>query len=188
MKKVLLFLALVLVSSLKAQTKITLEDIWKVNTFRQSYPEGYNAMNNGLHYTDLEKAGDNLDLVKYEIKSGAKVEVLVKGEDVKLNGKTISLEGYHFSPDESKIILSKESEQIYRRSSKSNNYVFDIKAKKLTELSSNGKQMFPTFSKDSKKVAFVRDNNMFYKNLESGEEVQVTTDGANNKIKNGWAD
>jgi len=154
----------------------------------QAYPDGYNAMNDGLRYTDLEKSGDSEDLVSYEIKSGKKIEVLVKGADVKFNGKTIALSGYKFSPDESKIILSKESEHIYRRSSKAFNYIFDIKTKTLTELSSNGKQMFPTFSVDGKKVAFVRDNNMFYKNLESGEEIQVTNDGANNKIKYGWAD
>lgn len=188
MKKALLFFVLILSITLNAQNKITLEDLWVKYSFRQAYPDGYNAMNNGIHYTDLEKAGELFDLVKYEIKSGKKVEVLVKGEDVKFNGKAISLEGYQFSPDESKITLSKESDHIYRRSSKSNNYIFDIKAKKMTELSANGKQMFPTFSNDSKKVAFVRDNNLFYKNLETGEEVQVTTDGANNKIKNGWAD
>jgi dipeptidyl-peptidase-4 len=184
MKKALLFLVLVVSITINAQNKITLEDIWVKATFRQAFPDGYNAMNDGLHYTELK--GE--DLVTFEIKSGKETGVLVKGSDVKFNGKTLSLEGYHFSPDESKIIISKESEHIYRRSAKSLNYIFDIKTKTLTELSPNGKQMFPTFSKDSKKVAFVRDNNLFYKNLEGGEEVQVTTDGVNNKIKNGWGD
>lgn len=184
MKKALLFLVVILSITINAQNKITLEDIWVKGTFRQAYPDGYNAMNDGLRYTELEAE----DLVTYEIKSGKKIDVLVKGADVKFNGKVIPLSGYKFSPDESKIIISKETDHIYRRSSKALNYIFDIKTKTLTELSPNGKQMFPTFSKDSKKVAFVRDNNLFYKNLESGEEVQVTTDGANNKIKNGWGD
>lgn len=184
MKKTFLFLALIFSITINAQNKITLEDIWVKGTFRQQFPDGYNAMNDGLRYTELE--GD--DLVTYEIKSGKKIEVLVKGDDVKFDGKTIPLSGYSFSPDESKIIMSKESDHIYRRSSKALHYIFDIKSKTLTELSAKGKQMFPTFSKDSKKVAFVRDNNLFYKNLESGEEIQVTTDGVNNKIKNGWGD
>lgn len=188
MKKLLLPVLLMMVTVLNSQTKITLEDINLKYTFMQAYPDGYNAMNDGVRYTDLEKEGDQQNLVTYEIKSGKKIEVLVKGADVKFNGKILDLNAYKFSPDESKIILSKESDPIYRRSSKSFNYIFDIKAKTLTELSSNGKQMFPTFSADGKKVAFVRDNNLFYKNLENGEEVQVTTDGANNKIKNGWAD
>lgn len=194
MKKLLLPLLLITVFVLSAQNKITLEDINLKYTFRSASPDGYNAMNDGLHYSDLEKEGTRFNLVKYEIKSGKKVEVLVKGEDVKYkDAKTsqeviIPIDNYQFSPEESKIILSRESEQIYRRSSKSNNYIFDIKTKTLTELSTNGKQMFPTFSEDGKKVAFVRDNNMFYKNLENGEEIQVTTDGADNKIKNGCGD
>jgi dipeptidyl-peptidase 4 len=187
-KKFLFFFTLSLVITVNSQTRITLEDIWQKYTFRTASPEGYNAMNNGQHYTDLEKNGNTNDLVKYEIKSGKKVEVLVKGEDIKAGDNIIPLNGYSFSPDESMIILSIESEHIYRRSSKAKHYIFDIRSKKLSELSANGKQMFPTFSPDGKKIAFVRDNNLFYKDLETGEEVQVTSDGENNKIKNGWAD
>lgn len=187
MKKISILLVLVF-SVCVGQNKITLEDIWLKYSFMPSSPDGYNAMNDGVNYTDLVTAGDLQNLVKYNIKSGKEVEVLIKGEDVKFNGKVIPLSGYSFSPDESKIILSTESEHIYRRSAKAINYIYDIKAKKVIELSSNGKQMFPSFSPDCKKIAFVRDNNLFIKNLENGEEIKVTTDGENNKIKNGWGD
>lgn len=153
-----------------------------------SSPDGYNAMNDGLHYSDLEASGDLQNIVKYDIKTSKKIDVLVKGDDVKYNGKLISLSGYGFSPNEDKLILTTESEHIYRRSSKATYYVFDIKSKQLTALSVNGKQMFPTFSPDGSKIAFVRDNNLFIKDLVSGVETQVTSDGAQNKIKNGWAD
>lgn len=187
MKKLLVLFVLLTTINV-AQNKITVEDIWLKYSFMPASPDGYNAMNDGVHYTDLEQVGESYDLVKYEIKSGKKIGVLVKGEDVKFNGKSISLGGYSFSPDESKILLTTESEHIYRRSAKSVNFIFDIKQKKVIELSSNGKQMFPTFSPDCKKVAFVRDNNLFIKNLETLEETKVTTDGEYNKIKNGWAD
>lgn len=188
MKHIIAVLLIVLNLGLGAQSKISLEDLWLKYTFMPASINGYNAMKDGLHYTDLEKSGDLQDLVKFDLKSDKKVAVLVKGEDVKFNGKAIDLSGYDFSPDENKIILSTESEHIYRRSATSRNYIFDIKTKKLTELSANGKQMFPTFSPDSKKVAFVRDNNLFYKNLDTGTEIQITNDGQQNKIKNGWAD
>jgi dipeptidyl-peptidase-4 len=45
-----------------------------------------------------------------------------------------------------------------------------------------------TFSPDGKKVAFMRDNNLFIKDLQSGEEKQFTTDGEINKIINGAPD
>ncbi|HWY34622.1 MAG TPA: DPP IV N-terminal domain-containing protein, partial [Nitrosopumilaceae archaeon] len=37
-------------------------------------------------------------------------------------------------------------------------------------------------------VAFVRDNNIFVKDLDNNTETPVTTDGEYNKVKNGWAD
>lgn len=173
---------------IKAQSKITLEDIWVKSSFAPSGTGGYNAMNNGVCYTDLEKDGENFNLVKYDLKSDKKISVLAIGEDVKYKNKTISLQDYSFSSDETKIMLTADQSRIYRRSPIANHYVYDIVSKKVTELSENGKQMFPAFSPDSRKVVYVRDNNLFYKDLETGNEIQVTNDGENNRIKNGWAD
>src|SRR5690606_40040719 len=44
------------------------------------------------------------------------------------------------------------------------------------------------FSPDGSKVAFVRDNNLFYTDLASGAETQITQDGKFNEIINGGAD
>ncbi|MDB5012331.1 MAG: Dipeptidyl-peptidase, partial [Daejeonella sp.] len=52
----------------------------------------------------------------------------------------------------------------------------------------NGKQMFAQFSPDGSKVAFVRENNLFIKDLTSKEEKQITTDGKFNNIINGGTD
>lgn len=187
--KSLIIIALTVISvSLFAQKSISVEDIWSKYAFMSKSAAGFNAMKDGLHYTDLETAGDFQNIVKYDLKTGKKIAVLVKGESVKVSDKTIDISGYSFSPDESKLFFSTESEGIYRRSSTEKNYVFDIKTGKTSELSANGKQMFATFSPNGSKVAFVRDNNLFIKDLVSGTETQVTTDGKNNEIKNGWAD
>ena len=90
MKKIIISL-LFIAATLNAQNKITLEDIWQKYSFMPASTDGYNAMNDGQNYTDLEQVGEMNNLVKYSIKTGKKVEILVKGEDVKLNGKTISL-------------------------------------------------------------------------------------------------
>ena len=41
---------------------------------------------------------------------------------------------------------------------------------------------------DGKKIAFVRDNNLYIHDLTSDMEVVVTRDGIPNKVKSGWAD
>ena len=91
MRNIISGLLIILCLGLSAQTKITLEDLWLKYTFMSASTGGYNAMKDGLHYTDLEKAGDFQDLVKYDLKSEKKVAVLVKGEDVKFNGKKIRI-------------------------------------------------------------------------------------------------
>ena len=45
-----------------------------------------------------------------------------------------------------------------------------------------------TFSPDGDRVAFVRDRNLFIKNLKFGSESQITFDGEENKISNGAPD
>ena len=58
------------------------------------------------------------------------------------------MEDYSMSSDEQKILISAEGEPIYRRSSREENYVYDLKTKKIAQLSKGGKQMFATFSPD----------------------------------------
>jgi dipeptidyl-peptidase-4 len=171
-----------------SQKTITVDDMWSKYAFMPKSAGGFNAMKDGMHYTDLEQDGDFMNIVKYELKSGKKVAVMVKGSNVKVGDKTIDISGYSFSPDETKLFFSTEAKSIYRRSSVEKNYVYDIKTGKTMELSENGNQMFATFSPTGNKVAFVRDNNLFIKDLDSNKETQVTNDGKNNEIKNGWAD
>lgn len=188
MKKTLIILVAFFAVSAFAQKTISVEDIWSKYSFMPKSASGFNAMKDGVHYTDLETESDHQNIVKYDLKSGKKVAVLVKGANVKVGDKAIDVSSYVFSPKETKLLFSAEHESIYRRSSREKNYVYDIKTGITTELSENGKQMFATFSPNDDKVAFVRENNLFIKDLVSGKETQVTTDGKNNEIKNGWAD
>ena len=98
--------------SSQAQKTITIEDIWTNYAFRPATVSGFNAMKDGLHYTDFEEDGSFKNIVKYELKSGKKITVLVKGADVKVGDKTINISDYSFSPDETKLFFSTESEGI----------------------------------------------------------------------------
>ncbi|MFO0322990.1 MAG: S9 family peptidase [Bacteroidota bacterium] len=172
-----------------SQKSISVEDIYTNGLFYPQSAAGFNALNNGLEYTDIisdSATGNNL--VKFDLKTGNKIATIVKAKNIKFNGLPIDISNYSFSSDETKILFSTNSESIYRRSEKSLNFVYDIKTETLRELSSNGKQMFATISPKGNKVAFVRDNNLFIKNLNLDKEIQITFDGKNNEIKNGWAD
>lgn len=167
--------------------KIGLEEVWTYYSFYPSSFSGFNSMKDGLHYTEIAENGD---LNKHELASGKFLETLVKPSDLKVEGtnEQIKLEDFEFSADEKKILIKTEDSHVYRRSAAYQCYVYDLKTKKLRKLSDKGKQMFPKFSPAGNKVAFVRDNNLFIKDLNVNTEIQITSDGEYNKIKNGWAD
>jgi hypothetical protein len=95
---------------------------------------------------------------------------ILKGWLKMSRGNHYGIEDYQFSNDEKRILIGANRESIYRHSSRSDYYIYDFEDNRLTSLSENGKQSIPQFSPDGNKVAFVRNNNIYIKNLISGEE------------------
>lgn len=184
----LLIAALFLVN-LQAQTEkkeLTLDLIFKSREFSAARMQGLNPMNDGKLFTQLKT--DSINAYSYE--TGELKEVIVTSSELIPAGDTvpIPLWGYELSADESKILFATATDPIYRYSSRSNYYVFDRKTRNLLKLSENGKQGLADFSPDATKVAFVRENNLFIKDLVSGQENQITFDGRDRHIINGTTD
>ena len=170
-----------------AQTKnIELEDIWLKYKFYPKTISGFNSMNNGEYYTVIDQG--NLD--QYSYRTGKLVKTLIDAGDLIAKGtsKPIRYSSYQFSDDESKLLLVTERNKIYRHSFTAEYFVYDFTTKKLTKLSEGGAQRLASFSSDGNKVAFMRDNNLFIKDLSAGDEKQFTNDGETNKIINGAPD
>jgi len=189
MQKQTILLSLVLLFTLpllaQQQAKITVEDIWRDYKFFGKSVPGFNFLNDGKHYTRLEE-----DAIKqYDLVSGKGVATLfdattIDSEDFSAD----KFDSYTFSEDESKLLLKTESESIYRYSTKANFFVWDRDTKALTQLSDGEKQGYATFNPAADKVAFVSENNLFYKDLASRKITQITSDGKTNEIINGSAD
>ena len=167
-----------------AQEKmIQLEDIWASRTFSPEWVWGINSMNDGIHYSSLNYGEKNVYITQYSYETGDSISTIVDSKD--LDG--ISFSDYSFSEDEKKVLLPTETESIYRYSTRSNYYVYDRETKIAEELS-EGKQRLAQFSPDASKVAFVKENNIFIKDIINNTELQVTFDGEINKIINGATD
>jgi dipeptidyl-peptidase-4 len=192
MRKISILLAFLISLLNYAQKKdITLEDIWTNGTFTPVGISGLVSMADGLHYTSLdENLRGELYITKYEYKTGKKSGVIVRAADLVSKGSSshINIDSYSFSNDESKLLIATETEKIYRHSTRENYYVYDLKTFTLTKVSDGEKQMYASFSPDGSKVAFVRNNNIFVKDLSNGKEIAVTTDGKQNNIINGATD
>ena len=185
MKKILLIcLGFLVINPMFSQKKnITLDDLWKNYSF---FPKNYNSlnsMNNGEHYVSLENSELGQELNVYKYKDGEKFRTLFKSDEFDLKRIT----NYSFSNDEKKLLFETQSEKIYRYSSRSIYYVYNIFTNKLKKISDD-KLMFATFSPAGNKIAYVLDNNIYIHEINSGRTKQVTFDGQKNQIINGASD
>jgi dipeptidyl-peptidase-4 len=185
MKKLLtLLLAILIITPTFAQKRdITLDDLWQNYTFYPSYIGGFNSMNDGEHYSTMEKTENGQEIIKHQFKDGKKVRTLFSSADFDIQ----RINNYTFSDDEKQLLLSTETEKIYRHSRKSAYYIYNIFTDKLKKLTDD-KVMYATFSPNGEKVAYVFDNNLYIKNIRSEKITQVTTDGKKNHIINGASD
>ncbi|UGU17195.1 S9 family peptidase [Sinomicrobium kalidii] len=165
--------------------QITLEKIWD-GTFRTEGMDVLHSMKNGKQYSILNKdeASEVTSVDKYDYSSLEKIGTIVSTED--LDGIP-HFTSYTFSEDESKVLLATEMESVYRHSKLGVYYMYDTENKETRKIADH-KIQEPTFSPDGNKVAFVFNNNIYIRDLESGKTDQITTDGEKNKIINGVTD
>ena len=162
--------------------KITLEDIWG-STFSTNRMNALNSMN-GDYYSLLNRDENGFTTVdQYSYLNLEKVATIVDGKTLNSLQK---FESYSFNNDESKLILGKDIQKVYRRSTKGTYYIYSVNSKKIRLIGEHIQE--PTFSPDSKKVAYAKNNNLFILNLTTNTTRQVTYDGKYNHIINGTTD
>lgn len=93
---------------------------------------------------------------------------------------------YEISSDEKFMVVQYETKQVYRHSFTAKCYVVDLQNHKITYILE--RMRYPTLSPDNKRLAYVKNNNVFIYDLIAGKETQITTDGEENKIVNGAVD
>ncbi len=169
-----------------SQSELSNELIWQTGEFYPNTISGIESMNDGENYTSIDRFENAIEINQYSYKNNKKIKTIFSSKKF----EDFSFNDYSFSDDEDFILLSTNVESIYRHSSKGNYYIYDVKENILSKLTdfSLGKQRLAKFSPDGTKIAFVRDNNLFYVILESMKEFQVTIDGEINNIINGATD
>jgi dipeptidyl-peptidase-4 len=187
MKKyiILALLLSITITLVGQQKKITIDEIYKSSPFRAKSVWGLTSMKDGVHYSALVNRG--AAVVKYSYESGDAVDTLFKVSDFG-NEEIKGISNYNFNDDESKVVFYINYERIYRRSFYADYYVYDLNEKQLIKVTENGRERLATLSPDGTKVAFLRDNNLFIRDLKNENIIQITEDGERNKIINGAPD
>lgn len=166
-----------------SQNGIQLEDIFSSYKFLPQSVRGVNSMADGKHFSVIEKG---VQIAIYDYKKGENTEVVFSLMKHPIAGEN-QISSYDFSEDESKILFATSKEYIYRHTFLTSYYVYDLKTKELFSIHDK-KQQFAKISPDGKYIAFVVDNNLHIKNIQTKASIQITHDGVKTQIINGMPD
>ena len=106
------------------------------------------------------------------------------------SGEPFPIEAYSFSKDKKRFLIFTNSKPVWRENTRGDYWVLDTSSERLQKLGGDAPPstlMFAKFSPDGNRVAFVRSNNLFVQNLQTGKIVQLTSDGSDTVV-NGTAD
>ncbi len=167
---------LILVSPCLGQgKKVSLEQVWKRYEFADRRTTGITSMNDGIHYTTYSRGKEGPSIEKYSYETGELVSTILTAKTIADHaGKKLRFDSYEFSPDENKVLLATQTEPIYRHSSRSRYYVYDLQNNTLDSLATDGKQQLASFSPTKNMVAFVKDNRMHIQDFDSGSRELIS--------------
>jgi dipeptidyl-peptidase 4 len=173
----------------RAADSLTLDALFKQGSFRSAVLPNVVWLANGRSYLDVRAdSSGGTDIVRIDLVTGDTTEMADAAALVAPDGSRLEVEDVTLSADESKAMLYHNSVRVWRSNTRGRYTVLDLATKRVTPVSTReGLQMFAKLSPDGRRVAFVRDNDLWVAELASGEERRLTTDGSETII-NGTTD
>lgn len=147
----------------------------------QSRPKGageFTPAADGRYFYRLEDNSVN----RYSYRRDEKAVTIYDGQ-----GKT-EWDDYRMEAGDRLVVLWTGKREIYRHSFSADHYIYDTRSGRLDKLSEAGGEEIVTVSGDGARVAWVKDNDIYLKELATGSVTRVTTDGRKNEVINGVPD
>lgn len=188
----IIFLTLLIFSStvLTQHKELAVEDIFTKKEFYGESLSGVKWLGNGKKFSFLgyDDESRTRSIYLHDVETG-KEEILIKGSSLILTDNTNSTDGeiqqnlllirnYYWSPDENYILFTGV---LPARTVKSGGdfIVYSLNERKIIlSVISEEPQVNIKFSPDSKKIGFVRNNNLFTIDIKTKKETQLTFDGS----------
>ncbi|MCC7054182.1 MAG: S9 family peptidase [Gemmatimonadaceae bacterium] len=209
-------LATPLAGALPAQAPVpplTVERIFRSREFAAQGLPFVQWMKDGRSYLSVKTDIGGAMLVRVDAVSGAETVLMPAGTLRDASGTPIDVEDVTLSADETKALVFHSSVRVWRTNTRGLYHVADFATKTVTPLVATlaaaplrqaqgpgflapglgsgaadpNLQMFAKFSPDGRKVAFGRANDLWVKDLQTGTETRLTTDGSDDII-NGTTD
>lgn len=180
-------LFLICISGLTAQDRsmLTLERIYESDEFNPKFFSQSKWLKDGTGYATLEPSATSAggrDIVKYDAEKGTR-DILLSSDKLIPEGKSkaLSIYNYAWSPDDKRLLIFTNTAKVWRYNTRGDYWTLDLASGKLRQLGGDAKPstlMFAKFSPDGKKVAYVRENNLYSEDVVTGKITQLTFDGS----------
>ena len=170
-------------------------------------------MKDGRSYLLVKSDIGGASLVRVDAATGAESVLVPSGVLKDEAGKAFDIEDVTLSPDETKALIFHSSVRVWRTNTRGLYHVVDFASRRVTPLASTPPgaaarpaagpsflatglasgaadptlQMFAKFSPDGAKVAYGRANDLWVRDLRTGTDTRLTTDGSDDII-NGTTD
>lgn len=170
--------------------ELSVEQIWKTYEFMPKSVNGFRSMNDGNYFSKVSEIDGEQVITKHSFTNyEGDGEVIVSNKQLKYNGNKIKFDDYFFNSDETKVLLTTNTQSIYRHSYAATYYLLDLKTNIVQDLDNlHAPQTLAEYSPDGTKVSYIHNNNLYVKDLTNGEIRQITTDGKINEVINGTTD
>ena len=164
---------------------LSVQRIYGTREFRSQSFGPARWLGDGSSYTTLEEseADKGQNLVRYDSERGGR-EVLVAARQFIPQGDSLPLrvEEYAWAPDTKMLLIFTNTRPVWRLNTRGDYWVLDRATGRLHQLGGSEAKpstlMFAKFSPDGRRVAYVRENNLYVEDIGSGTITPLTTDGS----------
>ncbi|HTL09793.1 MAG TPA: DPP IV N-terminal domain-containing protein, partial [Chitinophagaceae bacterium] len=190
----LLALALPLTAqNTNAKKKLTLEAIWGGNYLEEQQLRVHlTHTGDSIAYIFATKGSNSEIISTLDFETGRLADTIFSNQ-VKTANDSLPItftffEDFAFSPDDAQLLIKTQLEPMQYNASKEFNFIWNRAAKTLKPVSADGKQSYVSFSPDSRRLAFVREGNLYVRDLLTDQVLPITVDGAPGHYLYGMAD
>jgi dipeptidyl-peptidase 4 len=160
-------------------------------TYYSLQPAESDEDQDGESQKDEGRDGKGRDVVSHNLMTGER-SVVVAAEQLVPEGekKPLVVKAFEFSPDETKLLIYTNSQRVWRYETRGDYWLLDLESGSLRQLGGDAEPstlMFAKFSPDGRRVAYVRDHNLYVQDVNTLEIQPITTDGSETRI-NGTSD
>ena len=176
------------VASPTGQARLTVERIFASGEFA---PRGVGQLRwlDDSTYTALQPNQQQqgaAELARINARTGAR-EVMVRSTWLTPNGASapLAVENYVWSPDKRRMLVFTNSERVWRENTRGDYWVLDLSSRALRKLGGDAPAstlMFAKFAPDGRRVAYVRQNDLYVEDVENGAITRLTRDGSRTTI------